>query len=237
MGEDRAALVDTGYGMGDIKSLCEKLTDLSITVVTTHTHADHIGQNCEFDEVAVFNCPYSRENANQGRDHESLKRALEEGMIWKPLPQSFNPEKWHIPPFEVTRWLREGDSIDLGGRMLEVYHTPGHSPDSICLLDRDARLFWTGDIFYNAPIYLYGETTDLGDFIRSYRKMIELSPLYDRLLPGYNETYIEKGVLGRVLEASEGIRDGEGGKYREQIYNGIKIRRYDYEGFAIIVKA
>ena len=237
IGEEKAALIDTGYGMGDIKGLAEELTDYPITVVTTHTHVDHIAQNHEFDEVAVYDCPFARENAEKGRDHDSVKGALEEGMIWKPLPSTFDPETWHIPPFKVTKWLENGDSIDLRGRTLKAYHIPGHSPDSVCLLDREARYLWTGDMFYNAPIYLYSDTTDLDEFIASYAKMVDLFPHYDWLLPGHNETHVDKEILARVLEAAEKIRDGKGGDYREQDRRDTVIRRYDYEGFAIIVKA
>ena len=237
LGEERAALVDTGYNMGDIKGLAEELTDLPVTVVNTHTHVDHVGQNHAFEEVAVFDHPYSKENAEKGSSVERSASALTEGMVWKTLPDVFDPSTYHIPPFEVTRWLIDGDRIELGGRTLEVLHTPGHSPDSICLLDRDARLLWTGDIFYNAPLYVYGPTTDLDDFIESYRRMVGLFPHYDRLMPGHNETYVDKEVLQRVLETAEDIRAGRAGEYREQNRRGTIIRRYDYEGFAIIVRA
>lgn len=237
LGRDRACLVDTGYGMGDMRGLVNELTNLPITVVNSHTHIDHVAENSLFDEVAAFDHPFARENAKTGRDHESVKRSLSEGMLWKPLPEDFDADAWHIPPFEVTRWLHDGDTVDLGGRTLEIYHTPGHSPDSVCLLDGEARLFWTGDIFYNAPLYVYGATTNLDDFIESYRKMVSLSSHYDWLLPGHNETYVDKEVLARVLKTAEDIRDGEGGEYREQDRRGTVIRRYDREGFAIIVRA
>ena len=237
MGEEAAALIDTGYGMGDIKGLAEEITNLPLTVITTHTHVDHIGQNHLFERVAVYDHPFARDSAERGRDHESVKGALGEGMVWKPLPPTFNPETWSIPPFKVTRWLKDGDIIDLGERRLETYHIPGHSPDSICILDRTARYLWTGDIFYNAPIYLYSDTTDIDEFILSYEKMVDLFPHYDWLLPGHNETHVGKEILARVLNAARDIRDGRGGEYREQQRRGTMIRRYDYEGFAIIVKA
>ncbi|HUS77580.1 MAG TPA: MBL fold metallo-hydrolase [Patescibacteria group bacterium] len=237
LGEEKAALIDTGYGMGNIKGLVEELTDLPIKVVITHTHVDHIGQNSEFDDVSVFDHPFARENATKDRPAGSMKGSLGEGMVWKPLPEGLTPESYKIPPFKVTRWLKDGDTIKLGGKTLEVYHTPGHSPDSICILDRADRLFWTGDIFYNAPLYVYGPTTDLDNFIESYRKMVSLYSHYDWLMPSHNETYVDKEILERVLKAAEDIRAGKGGEYREQNRRGLVIRRYDREGFAIIVKA
>ena len=237
LGDERAALIDTGYGMGDMRGLVELLTDLPVTVVITHTHVDHIGQCYAFEDVAVFDHPFARENAAQDRDYTRLGGALREGMVWMPFAEEFVPEAFSIPPFEVSRWLSDGDVVDLGGRGLEVRHIPGHSPDSICLLDRRSRLLWTGDMFYNAPLYVYSDTSDLDEFIESYRKMVDLSEHYDRLMPSHNETYVDKEVLSRVLEASREIKAGRGGEYREQNRRGTLIHRYDYEGFAIIVKA
>ena len=237
LGDNKAALIDTGYGMGDIKSLVEELTDLPIIVVTTHTHVDHIGQHNEFSDIAVYDHLFSRENAAKGREQKGMGDALGPGMYWKKLPEGLTPENYHIPPFKVTRWLKDGDKIDLGNKELEIIHTPGHSPDSVCILDKDSKLFWTGDTFYNAPLYVYSSTTNLDDFINSYRKMNELSDHYDYLMPSHNETYIPKEIIARVLETAEDIKIGAAGEFREQQRGNITIRRYDREGFAIIVKA
>ena len=183
-----------------------------------------------FDEVAVFDDPMARERAEKGCAHEEMVSLLGEGMVWKPLPEGFNPDEYHVPPFRVTRWLHDGDIIDLGGRNLEVFHTPGHSPDSICLLDRGARLFWTGDMFYTGAIYTYLPGGDLDQFIESYRRMIGLFPHYDRLMPSHNEPWIEKAVLRDVLRAAEEIRAG-GGEYVE---GEGGIRRFDYGRFSLI---
>ena len=53
----------------------------------------------------------------------------------RPLPSDFKDENWRIGPSDAKSCVCEGESIDLGGRALKVIHTPGHSPDSICLLD------------------------------------------------------------------------------------------------------
>ena len=236
-GEERAAVIDTGCGIADIRALAEELTDLPLTVVNTHSHNDHVAQNYMFDEVAIFDAPVSRERARRGCSHEEMAHLIAEGMTWKPLPEEFDPEAYHVPPFKVTRWLRDGDVIDLGGRSLEVLHTPGHSPDSVCLLERDARLLWTGDMFYTGAIYTYLPGGDVDTFIRSYRRMIGLSPHYDRLMPSHNEPWIEKSILSRVLRAVEGIRAGTERGYIEGMDGETKIRRYNYNRFSIITKA
>ena len=51
------------------------------------------------------------------------------------LPSDFDPSSG-IPGCAPTGWLEHGDRIDLGGRVLEVFHTPGHSPGGVSFLDR-----------------------------------------------------------------------------------------------------
>jgi glyoxylase-like metal-dependent hydrolase (beta-lactamase superfamily II) len=236
LGTEKAALIDTGCGIGDVKKLAREFTNLPIVVVNTHSHYDHIAQNYLFSDIAIFDCPYSRYAAKKGRTVEQMASLLAEGLVYKPLPPDFDRTKYYVPSFEPTRWLRDGDVIDLGHRRLEVFHTPGHSPDSICLLDKDAQLFWTGDIFYTGAIYTHLPGGDLDTFIKSYEKMISLSPDYARLMPSHNEPCTEKNLLNDVLEAARDIRAGKG-EYVEGLEGAVRIRRYDYPRFAIITNA
>jgi glyoxylase-like metal-dependent hydrolase (beta-lactamase superfamily II) len=237
LGKERAALIDTGNGIGDIKAVVDGLTELPVTVLNTHTHGDHIGGDHQFREVAVLDTQFSRENAAKGRTKEQMGHYLDGDMVWKPLPAYFDPDKWSIQPFKVTRWLREGDKLELGGRTLEIIHTPGHSPDSVCILDRANKLFWTGDTFYPAPIYIYSPTTSLDQFIGSFRKMTDLMPAYEWVIPSHNEPKMEKHLIRECYEAAKNIRTGNAGPYREGLAAGIKVRRYDYGRFSIIVRA
>ena len=237
LGEKKAALIDTGNGIGDIKKIVERLTDLPIMVVNTHTHADHIGKNSDFEEIAVYDTEYSRNRAEEGQSKEQVKNFLAGDHVWMPLPTYFEPENYLIKPFKVTRWLQNRDIIDLGGRSLEVLHTPGHAPDAICILDRKNRLFWTGDTFYPAPIYVYKPTTSLDQFIDSFAQMVELMPLYDWVMPSHNEPRMEKHLIKECYESSKAIRNGTVGEYVEGVAAGINIHRFNYERFSLIVRA
>ena len=132
--------------------------------------------------------------------------------------------------------MKDGDIIDLGDRKLEVLHTPGHSSDSMCLLDKNARLLWTGDTFYTGAIYVHLPDSDLDAFIRSYERMITLFPLYERLMPSHNEPWVKKSMLEEVLEAAQKIRAGDA-EYVEGMDEDTRIRRYEYANFAIMTKA
>ncbi len=152
LGSERGVLIDAGTGIGDIRQAVEELTDLPVSVVLTHEHYDHIGGAYRFDEIAAPSNPAGLEVLSQGRDNASLQGYLTDEYLWKPLPQGFDGATWTIPPITPTQLLDEGDTIDLGGRMLEVIETPGHSPAHICLLDRENRLLWTGPLFPRAAL-------------------------------------------------------------------------------------
>jgi len=234
VGKTEAALIDTGCGIGDVKLLAEEFTQLPIMVVNTHSHYDHVGQNYMFDEIALFDAPNAREVARNGYTNAEMSHLLAAGMVWKSLPEGFDSQKYHVPPFRVTSWLKDGDLIELGDRRLEVIHCPGHSPDSICLLDREARLLWTGDSFYTGAIFLHLPGSDIDLFMNSYEKLIALFGLYDKLMPSHNEPLIDKTILKEALRGVREIRT-ETNKHTESL-GEAKIRRYDYSCFSIITK-
>jgi glyoxylase-like metal-dependent hydrolase (beta-lactamase superfamily II) len=235
VGAEKAALIDTGCGIGNIRAAVEEFTDLPVMVVNTHAHNDHVAQNYLFDDVAMFDHPLSHDVSKNGLPNSKMAHLVAPGMVWKPLPAGFDVNTYWVPPFKVTRWLKDQDQIDLGGRVLEVLHTPGHSPDSICLLDRDARLLFTGDMFYTGQIYTYLPGGDLSTFIQSYRRLMEYYDHFDRLMPSHNEPWVEKELLKDVLQAVETIKAG-GGEYIEGTDRGTPIRKYNYARFSIITK-
>jgi len=237
LGDDKGVVIDTGNGIGNIKAVVEGLTDLPVAVLNTHTHGDHIGGNHQFKEVYAYDTKFSRDRAENGQTKKEMGHYLDGDMVWKPLPEYLDVVSWKIHPFNVTRWLKEGDIVDLGRRKLEIVFTPGHSPDSICILDRENKMFWTGDSFYPAPIYVYSPTTSLDQFIESFSKMTKLIPEYEWVLPSHNEPKMKKQLIKECYEAAISIRDGTAGDYSEGVAGGVKVHRYDYARFSLIVKA
>ena len=57
-GEDMALLVDAGFG-GDLKSVCEKLTDKPIQLILTHADGDHTGAHRQFGPVMMHPAEFS----------------------------------------------------------------------------------------------------------------------------------------------------------------------------------
>lgn len=235
LGEEKAILIDTGCGIGNIREAVEEVTDMPVMVLNTHAHNDHIAQNYLFDEIAMLDHPWSHE-AQEGLPNSEMAHLVAEGMTWKPLPEEFDKENYVVPGFKVTKWLKEGEIIDLGNRTLEVMHTPGHTPDSICLLDREDKLLFTGDMFYTGGIYTYLNGGDIPTFIDSYKRMIDHYDEYEHLMPSHNEPWVEKQLLKEVFKAVVDIAEGRG-SFKKGTDRGTPIRKYEYERFSIVTRA
>jgi len=231
LGKNKAAMIDTGTGIGNIKSVTQKLTDLPVTVVLTHEHYDHVAGAFRFDEIIMYDNEKALHVLKKGRDNASLQQYITEDYLWKPLPKDFDPDTWVIPSTEPTELVRDGDYIDLGERTLEVIYTPGHCPGQMCLLDKKNRILFTGDHFFPGPLYAYPQDVNIKDYIASNKKLVQRIHEYDFLCPGHNSPWVKSEVLPRVSVAFDDIFSGKG-DYSQA--NGL--RRYYFEGFDILIR-
>ena len=194
-GADKALLIDTGFGVGDMKALCEFLApNKELICVITHSHFDHILGNFQFDKV------YVHEN-----DLEDTRRADER---IKANGQSAGPgytAEDCVPykDYELVS-IREGYVFDLGGgHELEVIHTPGHTPGGICLLEKKRRMLFTGDSLVRTPTLIFFSDDPLcnvqtfGDYLR---KLALRKDEFDALYPGHNLTPQPVEILDDMIE-------------------------------------
>ena len=127
VGNERACVIDTMNGYNDLYQAVRERTDKPLTVINTHGHPDHIFGNMFFQEAYLH--PADRKLARMFVEDPEYKQLLEE-------------RKKAFPPFMD---ILPGDMIDLGGRTLEVFGLPGHTPGGILLLLREDRVLFTGD--------------------------------------------------------------------------------------------
>jgi len=132
-----AVVVDPG---GDVEAILYLLQedDLKLkSIIDTHSHFDHIGGNALLKKET--NAPILI--------HPSEKDMLT-GMntLASQWGFSFDPS----PPADDT--LEEGDVVELGDVVLEVIHTPGHSPGGISLKIKDMPMVLAGDTLFQFSI-------------------------------------------------------------------------------------
>jgi glyoxylase-like metal-dependent hydrolase (beta-lactamase superfamily II) len=125
----------------DISKVVRALTSLPVTALVSHLHFDHTGNIHRFGHLAMADLPVLRGCDQDGwfRARDDLFAGAEVGMDWVPV--------------RISEWIAPGSVIDLGGRSVELWHTPGHSPDSVSLYDRGADLLLAADFIYPGPLY------------------------------------------------------------------------------------
>ena len=124
-GEDKALVIDAGAYMPHLDEAVAKLTDKPVMVALTHGHGDHVGGIVCFPEVWI----HPADIPMIARDGKGYQGEIHE--------------------------LNDGDVIDLGGRRIEVLHTPGHTSGSITFFDKEHHYGFSGDAFGSTNLLLF----------------------------------------------------------------------------------
>ena len=231
IGQDKALLFDTGNGLGDIKAVVDQLTDKPVTVLNSHTHFDHIGGNYQFGNILSVSTQFSIANSHGTKSDMVTMEASPEALC-KGLPDGVSQADHRIKPFTITGTVKEGDVIDLGNRKLEVLQIPGHTEDAIALLDRQAGLMWTGDTFYEGPIWLYFPETDLADYKHSIGRLATLAPQLKALFPAHNTPRASPALLPETHKAFDIVLAGKATPI--PAWEGVVT--FEFDGFGFLMR-
>jgi glyoxylase-like metal-dependent hydrolase (beta-lactamase superfamily II) len=207
VGEDHALLFDTGVGLLSIKAVVERITSLPVIVLNSHTHYDHVGGNWEFSTVLAIDSDYTRTNM-RGFENSRISGDFLPEAFCKGAPEGTDPASFFTKSWKQSRYVRDGEVLDLGGRKLEVLHVPGHTPDAVALLDAENRLLFSGDSWYDASLWLFARETNLKDYEVSISRLAALDNEVDFLLGAHNSARVDAGRLQAVVDAFRKIRAG-----------------------------
>jgi glyoxylase-like metal-dependent hydrolase (beta-lactamase superfamily II) len=236
VGSKRAVLFDSGLGVGRISSVVHRLTALPVTVLNSHTHFDHVGGNSEFADVRNLDDPFSLASA-RGEVAESLvayaSKTLDEDHVCGPLPAGVTSREYSVTTWLITANVRDGERLDLGDRTLEIVRTPGHTPDSICLLERASGLLFTGDTYYSGEIYLWAPETIVTDYMASIDKLVRLEPGLRTLLPAHGPPVADPR---RLLELQKALQEIQTGVARSEPTTENR-RLFRFQHFSIVMGA
>jgi glyoxylase-like metal-dependent hydrolase (beta-lactamase superfamily II) len=255
-GDQRAVLIDTGLGLADVRAAAESLTDKPITVVNTHGHDDHRGGNWRFTDVAAHPLaaaalsaavPVERLAAYLAVARAQLAayrraRADDERFfhlftaVTAPRPLPPDAEGWTVPAGPPPRPLTNGERIDLGGRILTVLHTPGHSPDSLCLFDEREGLLFAGDTLITGDFWAHTPDTELEVFAATLRTLAQsLTGSLRMIHPAHTLRYrVEPEFLNRAADGFAAVAAGTATGHPGVDLLGRPALRHDFADFTIL---
>lgn len=201
IGEEKAAVIDSGMGAGELRRTVEKIAPgRGIVVFNTHCHFDHSAGNFQFPEVYI--------HPGCIKDQDGTEA----------LEATWGENRDRLPRYKTRRLpLKEGDVFDLGGTTLEVIETPGHTPGCVCLLDRKHRILFAGDQIVSSGHCVWMldhlpwaafSTVSMECYLRSLRKIESLGDAYDGFLGGHDDHILGKEYLQEIIRLAVSIIDG-----------------------------
>ena len=225
-GDDKACMIDTMNGYNDLNRAVREITDKPVFVINTHGHPDHIFGNIYFSQAYLH--PADLELARMFAEEPEFVRICEENHF-------------SMPPFSE---VREGDVFDLGGRHLEVYELPGHTPGGIVLLLREDRILFTGDgINHHLWMQLDGCTT-MDMLVKNLDRIMFLEEKADRILHGHADDFDDISLMRCLRNGAEELAEGKtendlpyhyfGGEVRQHPFACLPGRHYQSENHVII---
>ncbi|HRD02765.1 MAG TPA: MBL fold metallo-hydrolase [Candidatus Saccharicenans sp.] len=163
------AIIDPG---AEPEKIFEAISSLSLKptiIINTHGHVDHTGANLDLRER--YHIPIALHPADLPLLEECLQ--LEFGLMLGARPA---PVPDHL--------LADGEKISIGQSVLQVIHSPGHSPGSVCFYT--GHLLFAGDTLFSGGV---GRTDLPGgswkDLAHSLKARIMTLPDETVVLPGH----------------------------------------------------
>lgn len=187
IGTERALLFDSGSGRRGIAKLVEDLTVKPVVLFNSHAHYDHIGNNHEFEHIAMT-------------DLEINKKQTTSDIFVPKWRTRLVPKRY---AFRISEWVRPFHDIDLGGRTLKVVPLPGHSADHVGLVDEANGYIFAADALYQGPLSANLPTARVLDYLESARLLQSVFANHKIYGNHYAYTPMEKEQIKDLIAVCE----------------------------------
>lgn len=173
VGKDQAMLFDLAVNEPGLRAYAQELAGKPIQLVLSHGHPDHTYSLNEFSDVWM---------------HLADENLVREGMLGMPP----------VFPCPAIHALQDGDTIDLGDRILDVFHLPGHTPGSLLLLDRQSKVLLSGDTCARRLLYGTLDFVPIDVFCDSLRRIQTQD--FDVIYSAHDRCALPKAYLALMIQ-------------------------------------
>ncbi|MFF8848099.1 MBL fold metallo-hydrolase [Streptomyces sp. NPDC015127] len=160
--DDEVLVIDAAH---DTAAIAAAVGDRRlVAVVCTHAHNDHV--NAAPALAARYGAPILLHPAD--------------AVLWKTAHGTWVPDFWE---------LIDGEDLTVAGTALQVLHTPGHSPGSVCLYVPELGALFSGDtLFQGGPGATGRSFSDFDTIIASIRDRLLTLPADTTVHTGHGST-------------------------------------------------
>ena len=239
-GKERALLLDTGMGIGNLKGYVEKLTQLPYDVVLTHGHCDHAGGASQFETVYL-----SGKDMELEKTHASLEHRIFD-VFHAPFgyPEGLSEEDFLPQRNTAYTELAEDMVFELGGVNISFIPLPGHTQGCVVPLIQPDGVMVIGDALGENTLMHFPESTSVETYRRSIERLLAVQDDYRILVRFHGSGCSDKAILQDMYDLCTEIMEGRGahvpgnmmgiagcwgrekehlGKHGNMIYNPDKI--------------
>ena len=209
VGPEKCLLIDTAYGLGDSKGICDAISGgKEIIVVNTHDHFDHAFGNCRFGRAY---CHEALAPLLEAQNEHMWDYLWDHGTgenIWLDFDRKDLPE---FKPYEIIG-VPDGYTWDLGGGYeVELINSHGHGgPGAAMYLDKRNRILFPGDNICSdtsgcGNVSYPMEGCSLYKYRECVKKLAERLDEFDSIFPMHFMVDLENRLIPAVLEALDEV--------------------------------
>lgn len=199
IGKNEAALIDTGWGYGNLKEVVQSLTSLPVKVLLTHGHADHIGGVSQFSDV------YLHLSDHEIAIHNNAVATRQQ--IFEKLNLSVSSSDEWQAEFQSSYHSLAND-YNLGGVTIIPVHVPGHTKGSVAFILAEERIAIFGDACSHPTLLTLEESTTVETHYHALLNLKRYEKAFDAVLVSHETFEIDKIVLSNSLMLAENILKG-----------------------------
>lgn len=200
-GAKRSLLIDTGLGVCDISAVVRGLTSRPVTALPTHIHWDHIGGLRHYPDFAAHEAELDWLTGGFPQPVEAVRAMVADRCD---LPQGFDLSAYTLFQGRPAHVLHGGERLDIGGRTIEVLHTPGHSPGHLCFWEPARGALYTGDLVYKGTLAAWYPSTSPAAYARSLEQVAALP--VQRVFPAHHSLDVGPELVRRMRDAFRQLR-------------------------------
>ena len=165
-------------------------------ILNTHGHTDHVMANQRLKKIL----------SEQGDVPVCMHEADVQFFSNPVIREKSAPELGLPPPEPADIQLKDGDTLKFGNLYIEVIHTPGHTPGSVCFLV-EGNLFTGDTLFVGAAGRTDLSGGSLDTLIESLEKRVITLPKETIVWPGHDYGDTPTSTIGREMEENPYITD------------------------------
>jgi hydroxyacylglutathione hydrolase len=219
IGTRSALLFDTGPGIYSIRAEVQRLTLLPVIVIPSHLHFDHVGDLEEFRDVRLLDTPALRAQVRDGYFVETTPQYQLRGSI----------------KYRVRGWIKDGQTIDLGGRSVRLLSTPGHTPDSVSLVDGNGERLFTGDLVNRIATLCAVPGSDVNEMAGSLQRLLAFGRPDGVAYEAHAEAPLTRAELEQLASGIADIAAGRAIPSTRVCLGGTPMRRFSVGSFPVFL--